>query len=53
MDKGMPGKQIMTEYVAALNKLGENHPGKSNHAGIDKTGGEYDRGRPAAIAEIP
>jgi TRAP-type transport system periplasmic protein len=29
MDKrGMPGKQIMTEYVAALNKLGENPPWK-------------------------
>jgi len=24
----MPGKQIMTEYVAALNKLGENPPWK-------------------------
>jgi TRAP-type transport system periplasmic protein len=29
MDKrGMPGKQIMTEYVAALNKLGEKPPWK-------------------------
>jgi hypothetical protein len=29
MDKrGMPGKQIMTEYVGALNKLGEKPPWK-------------------------
>jgi hypothetical protein len=29
MDKrGMPGKQIMMDYVAALNKLGENPPWK-------------------------